>query len=85
MLENNGLEKNDILNIYFNDTIGKREFIYEFLISTLLPKEWCGMNCDEAPIIIEEGQELGAILIDIQGSFSCYKFLEKIRHYYDSK
>lgn len=36
----NGLEKGDILNVYYNDTIGKRELIYELLLSTLAPKEW---------------------------------------------
>ena len=36
----NGLEKGDFLNIYFNDCIGKRELIYEMLISALAPKEW---------------------------------------------
>lgn len=30
-------------------------------------------------------QELGAIIIDIQGSFSVYKFIEKVRNFYDYK
>jgi hypothetical protein len=58
----NGLEKGDILNIYYNDTVGKREIIYELLLSTLLPKEW---GQGDEPKQIAEGQELGAILIDI--------------------
>lgn len=35
-----GLEKGNILNIYYNDTTGKREMVYELLLSTLAPKEW---------------------------------------------
>ena len=38
--DGNGLEKGDILNLYYNDTIGKREMVYELLLSTLSPKEW---------------------------------------------
>ena len=57
-----GLKKSDILNIYYNDTIGKRELAYELLLSALQPKEW---GQGEEPKAIEEGQELSAILIDI--------------------
>lgn len=42
-----GLEKGDILNIYYNDTVGKREIIFELLLSTLAPKEW---GIGESPI-----------------------------------
>ena len=67
-----GLEKNEFVNVYYNDTDGKREFVYEMILSAALPKEW-GSN--EEPKEISNGQELGAILVDIQGSFSVYKFV----------
>ena len=35
-----GLEKHDVLNVYYNDAIGKREFVNELLLSTVLPKQW---------------------------------------------
>jgi hypothetical protein len=35
-----GLEKNEFINIYYNDTIGKRELLYELILSACLPKEW---------------------------------------------
>lgn len=75
-----GLEKNEFLNIYYNDSIGKRELVQELILSTCLPKEWG--NADE-PKVIDEGQELGTILIDIQGSFSVYKFVQKLRAFYE--
>jgi hypothetical protein len=34
------LEKQDVLNLYYNDPIGKREFVNELLLATLLPKQW---------------------------------------------
>jgi hypothetical protein len=44
LFDNVGLQRNDILNIYFNDTIGKREFVSELLLSTILPREWSGIG-----------------------------------------
>ena len=38
--EGRGLEKQDVLNIYFNDPVGKRELVHELLLSTVLPKQW---------------------------------------------
>lgn len=38
--EGRGLEKHDVLNVYYNDPVGKREFVNELLLSTLLPKQW---------------------------------------------
>ena len=35
-----GLEKNEFINIYYNDTIGKREVLYDLILSACLPKEW---------------------------------------------
>ena len=35
-----GLEKNEFINVYYNDNDGKRELVYELLLSALLPKEW---------------------------------------------
>ena len=35
-----GLEKGTFLNVYFNDTIGKREVTYDMILSAILPKEW---------------------------------------------
>ena len=52
MLNETGLEKGSILNIYYNDTVGKRELIYELLLSTLSPKEW---GSGEDPKEITEG------------------------------
>jgi hypothetical protein len=75
-----GLEKNEFINVYYNDTAGKRELIYELVLSATLPKEW---GQGEEPKVIEEGQELSAILVDIQGSFSVYKYVQKIRDYYE--
>ena len=75
-----GLEKNEFINVYYNDYAGKRELIYELILSATLPKEW---GTGEEPKAIDEGQELGAILIDIQGSFSVYKFVQKLRDYYE--
>ena len=75
-----GLEKNEFVNIYYNDTAGKREVLYELILSATLPKEW---GSGEEPKSIDEGQELGAILIDIKGSFSVYKFVQKLRDYYE--
>lgn len=76
-----GLEKNEFLNIYYNDPIGKREVIQELMLSCCLPKEW---GSSDDPKQIDEGQELGCILIDIQGSFSVYKFVQKLRAFYES-
>lgn len=56
------MEKNEFINIYYNDTVGKRELLYELILSACLPKEW---GSGEEPKVIDEGQELGAILIDI--------------------
>lgn len=47
-----GLEKNEFINIYYNDTIGKRELLYDLILSACLPKEW---GNGEKPIVIEEG------------------------------
>jgi hypothetical protein len=35
------------------------------------------------PVQIPEGQELQALIIDIQGQFSARKFVEKVRNAYD--
>ena len=40
-----GLEKNQWLNIHFNDVVGKRELCMELILNAILPKEWsfeCG-------------------------------------------
>jgi hypothetical protein len=47
-----GLEKNEFINVYYNDTAGKRELIYELVLSATLPKEW---GQGEEPKVIEEG------------------------------
>lgn len=38
--EGRGLEKNDVLNLYFNDCAGKRELVNDILMGTLAPKIW---------------------------------------------
>lgn len=38
--EGRGLEKQDVLNLQYNDPVGKREFLSELLLSALLPKQW---------------------------------------------
>lgn len=40
LLGPNGLEKDKFLNIFYNDTVGKRELCYELILSAILPKEW---------------------------------------------
>lgn len=35
-----GLEKNELLNVYYNDTVGKTQLLYELITSACLPKEW---------------------------------------------
>lgn len=41
-----GLEKNEFINVYYNDTVGKRELLYELILTASLPKEW-GPNQEE--------------------------------------
>lgn len=43
-----GLEKGQFLNIYYNDTVGKRELTYELILSAILPKEW-SLDDDQVP------------------------------------
>ncbi len=70
-----------MLNLYYNDTIGKRELVNELLLATLIPKQWGnGGEVKE----IAGAQEMGAVLIDCMGSFSCYKFVERVRASYDN-
>jgi RecA/RadA recombinase len=40
LLNTNGLEKGQCLNIYYNDVVGKRELCDEIILSAILPKEW---------------------------------------------
>ena len=43
LLDDRGLERKggkNVLKVLYNDTLGKREFIYDLLLSTLLPKYW---------------------------------------------
>ena len=47
-----GLEKNEFINVYYNDPAGKRELLYEMILSATLPKEW---GTGEEPKVIEEG------------------------------
>jgi hypothetical protein len=42
-----GLEKDQFLNIYFNDSVGKRELVNELVLSAILPKEWGGSSPTE--------------------------------------
>lgn len=65
-------------NLYYNDTIGKREFLNELLISTIMLKQWGNKE-------LEGASEKQAVIIDIQGQFSCYKFVEKLREYYENQ
>ena len=76
-----GLEKQDVLNLYYNDPIGKREFVNELLLATLLPKQWGnGAEVREIP----GAQEMAAVVIECMGQFSCYKFVERVRQAYDA-
>ena len=52
ILNDRGLEKNDVLNIYYNDAIGKREFINDLLLTTILPKQW-GTNNDKQKELVQ--------------------------------
>ena len=47
-----GLEKNEFINVYYNDTAGKRELLYDLILSATLPKEW---GNGEDPKEIPEG------------------------------
>ena len=40
LLNKEGLEKNQYLNIYFNDSVGKRELVQGLILSAILPREW---------------------------------------------
>ena len=88
LLSEYGLEKNSFLNIHFNDTLGKNELVADLILSTILPKEWVQASNDDQsnakdPIPIIEGQELIAVLIDVQGSFCARKFNEKLKQTYN--
>jgi hypothetical protein len=48
LLNDRGLEKQDVLNIYYNDPVGKRELLNELLLSTLLPKAWGNKDIPQA-------------------------------------
>ena len=50
-----GLEKNENINIFYSDQIGKRELLNDLILNTCLPKEW---GQGDEPKVIEEGQEL---------------------------
>ena len=81
LLNRDGLEKQECLNIYFNDQVGKRELVQDLVLSAILPREWSqedyippdGINNQAyqsqaggiEPIQIPEGQELCAIILDI--------------------
>ena len=40
LLNKDGLEKQECLNIYFNDQVGKRELVQDLVLSAILPREW---------------------------------------------
>ena len=40
LLNKEGLEKSQFLNIYFNDSVGKRELVQDLILSAILPREW---------------------------------------------
>lgn len=83
--ESRGLEKQDVLNLYYNDPLGKRELLNELMLSALLPKQW-GQGTDGGGVQkdLPQAQEMGAVLIDVQGQFSAYKFIERVRACYDA-
>ena len=35
-----GLSKNEFINVYYNDTVGNTQILYELIMSATLPKEW---------------------------------------------
>ena len=47
-----GLEKNENINIYYSDNIGKREILNDLILTTCLPKEW---GQGEEPKVIDAG------------------------------
>jgi hypothetical protein len=55
LLPEGGLAKNQTLNIYFNDSIGKRELVYDLMLASILPKEWGNGDSNVEPILIPEG------------------------------
>ena len=40
LLSKEGLEKKQCLNIFFNDSVGKRELVQDLILSAILPREW---------------------------------------------
>jgi hypothetical protein len=44
LLSENGLEKSQFLNVYFNDSVGKNELAADLILSTILPREWSQAN-----------------------------------------
>ena len=52
-----GLEKDQFLNIYFNDSVGKRELVNELVLSAILPKEWGGSSATEDQNATEQVNE----------------------------
>ena len=65
LLNDRGLEKHDVINVYYNDPIGKRELVNELLLSTLLPKQWGQVADRQKDLPPQHAQEMGAVLIDI--------------------
>ena len=50
-----GLEKEQYLNLYFNDTVGKRELVQELLLGAILPREWSQDDAADGPEKNTEG------------------------------
>ena len=55
LLPEGGLAKNQTLNIFYNDSIGKRELVYDLILSAILPKEWGNDDSNVDPVLIPEG------------------------------
>ena len=80
MLNKNGITKGAYLNISYQDIAGKREFLNDLLLNTIIPSVWF------RDVELKPGQdasETKAVIIDIKGGFSLSRLADKVRKYYD--
>lgn len=81
MLNRKGIPKGGVINIGYQDVIGKREFINDILLNTIMPSFWFeNMSLKEG----QDATETKVVFIDIKGSFSIQKFVDYIRNYYEA-
>ena len=62
----------------YTDSVGKREFLQDIILNTIVPHEWKGIELRG-----EDAQEAKVIWMDIKGDGSLGRLLERVRGYYD--